>query len=68
MKVNTEHYRDSNGHNPKPSQSGLWMFMVVRSDGAGTMISKQGSYREALRAAKAEARTIGGAETIYPQP
>lgn len=68
MMVDTHNYRMSHGRGPMPSQRGLWMFTVVRRDGASTTISASGTYTEALRAAKAEARTIGGAETIHVCP
>jgi hypothetical protein len=64
MTVNTSQYLAAHGHNPRPSQYGLWMFMIERR-GAYTTFQATATYREACRLAKAEARTIGGVTGIY---
>lgn len=66
MTVNTQEYRDSHGRNPKPSQYGLWIFAIERR-GAFTTFSATGTYRDAVRAARAEAKLIGGASEIHVQ-
>jgi hypothetical protein len=67
MTVNTQLYRDSNGHNPKPSQRGMWVFGIERN-GSVTTITATDTYCEALRRAKAEAKMIGGASAIHVYP
>lgn len=64
MTVNTENYQATHGRKPSASrQPGLWVF-IIRRGGSYTQVQKSGTYRDALRQARAEARTIGGAEEI----
>ena len=67
-KVTTECYEAHTGHKPRPSQTGIWDFMIQRREGEFTEFRANGSYRAALREAKAEAKLIGGATLIIPQP
>jgi hypothetical protein len=64
MTIRTENYRSSHGTNPKPSQRGLWVFLIERG-GACTEFRATATYREASRLAKAEAKLIGGASAIH---
>jgi hypothetical protein len=64
MTVNTSQYRDTHGHNPRPSQHGLWVFQIERR-GAYTLFQTTATYRDAIREARAEAKMIGGATEIH---
>jgi hypothetical protein len=63
MTVNTSQFRAAHGHNPRPSQYGLWMFQIERR-GAYTLFQTTATYKDAIREAKAEAKMIGGANEI----
>lgn len=65
LTVDTEEYVLSHGRSPRGI--GLWMFMAHRN-GAWTTIQAHGKYADALKAAKAEARTIGGCDTLIVMP
>lgn len=69
MTIDTSHYIRSHGHKPRGGQNslGLWMFTAVRND-ACTTIEAHGTYADALKDAKSEARTIGGVETLIVLP
>jgi hypothetical protein len=64
MTVNTSQYRAAHGRNPRPSQYGLWFFQIERR-GAYTIFQTTATYKDAIRKAKAEAKTIGGATEIH---
>ena len=68
MRITTENYESTHGSKPQPSQSGLWVFLIERREGEFTEFRASGTYQDALRDAKAEARMIGGASLIIPQP
>jgi len=68
MRITTENYESTHGRKPRPSQSGLWVFLIERREGEFTEFRASGTYRDALRDAKAEARMIGGASLIIAQP
>jgi hypothetical protein len=64
MKVNTDNYREEHGQNPRPSQTGLWVFSIGGRPGEYTEFKYRGSYRTAVHEAKAEAKLIGRASSI----
>lgn len=66
MTVSTSLYESSHGH--KPRGRGLWAFLIERRPGEYTEFWSNGSYTEAIRACKVEARQIGGVSRIIPQP
>ena len=67
-RVTIECYEETHGSKPKPSQSGNWVFLIERREGEFTEFRASGTYRDALRDAKAGARMIGGASLIIAQP
>ena len=67
MTVSTSNYEELHGRKPKPSQHGHWTFMIERRPGEYTDFQTTGTYRDALRDAKAEAKQIGGASRITVQ-
>jgi hypothetical protein len=67
MTVSTSNYEETHGSKPKPSQHGLWIFTIERRPGEYTDFQTSGTYRDALRDAKAEAKQIGGASHIIVQ-
>jgi hypothetical protein len=66
MTINTENYEATHGRKPKPSQYGAWIFSLCR-DHASTSFTATGTYRDALRDAKAEAKQISGINLIVVQ-
>ena len=67
MIVTTSNYEETHGSKPKPSHHSLWTFMIERRPGEYTDFQTTGTYRDALRDAKAEAKQIGGASRIIVQ-
>lgn len=65
MTINSQNYQDANGR--KPKGYGAWSFLIGRRPGEYTEVSFAGTYSEACRQAKAEAKTIGGASSITLQ-
>ena len=68
MTIATETYQGTHGCKPSPSQRGLWFFLIERRSGECTQIQTTGTYAEASRYAKEEAKMIGGASRIIVQP
>jgi hypothetical protein len=66
MKVDTSVFRNESGHNPRGY--GLWFFTIERRPGEFTSFQITAKYADAVKAAKAEARQIGGASGITLQP
>ena len=64
MTIITETYQSVHGRKPSPSQRGMWFFIITRRPGETTTFQTTGTYIEASRAAKAEAKLIGGASKI----
>jgi uncharacterized protein YbjQ (UPF0145 family) len=64
MTVSTQNYSATYGHSPRPSQLGAWSFLIGGREGEYTEFQFTGTYREALRRVKAEAKTIGRASSI----
>ena len=60
----TNIYEAAHGRKPRPSQDGVWSFLITRRPGEATPFQTSGTYREAARAVIAEAKTIGGASKI----
>jgi len=68
MTITTSTYEGSHGRKPKLSQYGLWFFAITRRPGATTTFQTTATYRDAAKAAKAEAKLIGGASQITVMP
>lgn len=68
MQIKTENYEFSHGRKPKPSQHGLWMFLIGGRPGESTEFATTATYREACREVKAEAKLIGRASSITVCP
>jgi hypothetical protein len=66
MRIETEQYEWSHGR--KPRGHGLWTFNVQRREGEWTELRASGSYAEACRVARAEAKGIGGASRMVVNP
>jgi hypothetical protein len=66
--VTTSLYEGVHGHKPRPSVRAVWVFLIERRPGEFTEFQTTDTYRDALREAKAEAKLIGGARRIIPQP
>ena len=64
MTIVTSIYEAAHGRKPRPSQDQVWSFLITRRPGEATPFQTSGTYREATRAAQAEARMIGGASKI----
>jgi hypothetical protein len=59
IRISTRAFENSNaGRKPRPSQSGLWMFDLIAQNHA-TRFQASGKYADTLKAAKANARSIG---------
>jgi len=68
MTITTSTYEGSHGRKPKLSQYGLWFFAITRRPGETTTFQTTATYRDAAKAAKAEAKLIGGASQITVMP
>jgi hypothetical protein len=66
MTVDTSLFRTEHGNGPKGY--GLWMFLIERRPGEFTTFQTTAKYPDAVKAAKAESRLIGGASRIITQP
>ncbi len=64
MTIVTSIYEAAHGRKPRPSQDQVWSFLITRRPGEATTFQTSGTYREATRTVKAEAKTIGGASKI----
>lgn len=62
MRIETTDYEATYGRRPRGM--GLWAFGIQRRPGEWTEVYHTGTYTEAARHAKAEAKTIGGAYRI----
>ncbi len=71
MTITTSTYEGSHGRKPKLSEYGLWFFAITRRSGETTTFQTTATYRDAAKAAKAakaEAKLIGGASQITVMP
>jgi hypothetical protein len=66
MKIDTENYRDEHGKSPKGH--GAWAFLIGRRPGEFTQVTHSGTYAEACRFARSEAKMIGGSSSITLLP
>jgi|tagenome__1003787_1003787.scaffolds.fasta_scaffold19414760_3 hypothetical protein len=66
MRIGTSNYEWTHGR--KPRGHGLWTFLVQRREGEWTELRASGSYVEACRAVKAEAKGIGGISKMVVNP
>lgn len=62
LKVSSEIFRAVHGHRPRGY--GDWTFAIERNQGDYTCFRRIGQYADVLKAAKAEAKLIGGATRI----
>lgn len=69
MAINTELYEASHGTKPsRNKEDGLWIFSIGDGRGAWTRFEHTGTWAEASKAARAEAKMIGRAREIVVQP
>ena len=64
MIIGTSIYEEAHGSKPKPIQDGIWVFAITRRPGETTPFQTTTTYREAVKAVKAEAKTIGGVSKV----
>ena len=64
MTIVTSIYETAHGRKPRPSQDSVWSFLITRRPGEAITFQTSGTYREAARAVKAEAKIVGGASKI----
>jgi hypothetical protein len=66
IRIDRSVYKSSHGKLPRGR--GLWIFAVRRGGAYTELAPISGLFGDALARAKAEARSIGGAEEIIVQP